>query len=137
MLYFISGEIRSFNLFSTVANTNLKTELKYEKKTYRLSLTTNMGTKTIILLSSFNGKRIVVLLTENANANITKAILSNYSSTLVQASSPVRNQRVNFGFTAEDGVLHKILYSKNFYDLDSEEYHRILIQEKLSGRYLE
>ena len=56
---------------------------------------------------------------------------------LIQASLPIRNQRVNFGFTTEDGILHKIMYSKNFYDLDSEEYHRILIQEKLSGSYLE
>ena len=61
-----------------------------------------MGTKTIILPSSFNGKRIVIWLAENTNANITKAILSNYSSTLIQASSPIRNQRVNFGFTTED-----------------------------------
>ena len=96
-----------------------------------------MGTKTVILPNSFDGKRIVIWLAEKSNENITKAILSNYSSTLIQASSPFKNQRVNVGFTTEDGVLDKIMYSKNFYDLDSEEYHRILIQEELSGSYLE
>ena len=69
---------RSFNLFSTVANSNLKTELKYDKKTYRLTLTTNMGTRSVILPSSFNGKRIVIWLAENTNANITKSI--NYTT---------------------------------------------------------
>ena len=49
---------RSFSLFSNVVNTNNKTELKYEKKTYQLTLTTNKGNQTIILPSSFNGKRI-------------------------------------------------------------------------------
>ena len=129
---------RSLNLFSTVENTNTKTELKYDKKkTYRLSLTTNRGSQTIILPSSFNGKRIVIWLTENSNANITKASISNYSSTLTEASSPIRNQRVNFGFTTQDGVLHRLMYSNNFYDFDSEQYHRIVIQEKISGSYLE
>ena len=127
---------RSFNVFSTVASTSTETELKYDKK-HQLSLTTKRGSKTIILPSRFNGKRIFIWLTETSNANITKAVLSSYSSTLTQASSPIRNQRVNFGFTTEDGVLHKIMYFKNFYDFDSEQYHRIAIQEKLSGSYLE
>ena len=64
--------IRNFHLFSNVAKTNLKTELKYDKTTTKLSLITNLGSRNITVPSSFNGKRIVIWLAENSNANTTK-----------------------------------------------------------------
>ena len=89
--------------------------------------------------NSMNGKRIVIWLTENSNANITKAAGSNNRSTLTESSSPLsnQNQRVNFGFLSDDGVIHRLMYSTNFYDFDSEVYDRVLVQEKLSGSYVE
>ena len=62
-----------------------------------MSLITNRGTQNITIPSSFYGKKIVIWLTENSNAHITKLAISNYSSTLAQASSPVGDQRLNFG----------------------------------------
>ena len=87
------------------------------------------------MLSSFNGKKIVIWMTENFNSNITKAKISNYSSIL---SLPiVRNSNEQeFVFTTQGGVLSKIMYSPNFYDIDSEEYHKVLLQEKLNGSYV-
>ena len=122
---------KRFTLFANVTGTNLKKELKYEFKTTRLTLTTNQGSQVITLPSSMNGKRIVIWLTENSNARITKAKVSNYASTLTQASSPLssQNQRTNFGFSSDDGVIHRLMYSTNFYDFDSEVYHRVLIQK--------
>ena len=86
-----------------------------------------------------NGKQIVIWLTENSNARVTKAAVSNYSSTLTQASSPLgnQNQRSNFGFSSDNGVIHRLMYSINFYDVKEEVYHRVLVQEKLSGSYVE
>ena len=130
---------RGFTLFSNVANTNLKTELKFNILRRKLTLTTNQGSQTITLPSSMYGKRIVIWLTENSNAGITKAAISNYASTLTQTSSPLtsQNPRLNFGFSLVDTTIQRLMYSTNFYDFDSEVYHRVLVQEKLSGSYVE
>ena len=85
--------------------------------------------------SSFNGKRIVLWLAENFDANVTKASISNYSSTL---TIPAVHYNVNqrWKFTTEDGVLNKLMYSPNFYDTDSEQYHKVMLQEKLNASYI-
>ena len=129
---------KSFTLFANVY-VNPRTELKYDSKTTRLTLTTNQGSQVITLPSIMNGKRIVIWLTENSNARITKAKVSNYSSTLTQSSSPPnnQNQRVTFGFSSDDEVIHRLMYLTNFKDFDSEVYHRVIVQEKLSGSYVE
>ena len=127
---------RSFTLFSNVTGSNLKTELKYNFPTTQLS---SQGSQVIIMPNSMNGKQIVIWLTENSNAGVTKAAISNYSSALTQVSSPLgnQNQRSNFGFSSDDGVIHRLMYSTNFYDVKEEVYHRVLVQEKLSGSYVE
>ena len=79
-----------------------------------MSLITNRGTQNITIPSSFDGKKIVFWLTESSNANITKLAISNYSSTLTQASSPVRNQRLNFALFTENGIIYRWMYSTNF-----------------------
>ena len=87
------------------------------------------------MLSSFNGKRIVLWLTENFDTNVTKASISNYSSTLtIPAVQYNVNQR--WKFTTEDGVLNKLMYSPKFYDFDSTRFHKVMLQEKLSGSYI-
>ena len=87
------------------------------------------------MLSSFNGKKIVIWLTENFSSNVTKVKISNYSSTLtIPAVQYNVNQR--WKFTTEDGVLNKLMYSPNFYDTDSEQYHKVMLQEKLNGSYI-
>ena len=87
------------------------------------------------MLSSFNGKIIVLWLAENFSANVTKASISNYSSTL---TIPAVHYNVNqrWKFTTEDGVLIRLMYSPNFYDTDSEQYHKVMLQEKLNGSYI-
>ena len=46
------------------------------------------------------------------------------------------NHNQQFVFTTEDGVLSKILFSSNFYDTDSDQYHKVILQEKLDGAYI-
>ena len=85
--------------------------------------------------SSFNGEKIVLKLTENFNTNVTKAAISNYSSTL---TIPAVHYSFNqlWTFTTEDGELNKLMFSPNFYDFDSEQYHKVMLQEKLNGSYI-
>ena len=132
----LTPPIGNFKLFSVVKNTNQKTQLDYEKRLNRLNLTTNRGSSNITF-SLQNKEKIVVWLTENSNARITKASLSNYSAKLIQASNAITNDRLKFGFTADNAILNKFMYSKNFYDFDSVQYHKIMIQEKLYGSYIE
>ena len=85
--------------------------------------------------SDFNGKKIVIWLTEDFSQNITKVKISNYSAILsLQAVRYTIEQE--FVFTTQDGVLSKIMFSPNFYDTDSEQYHKVLLQEKLNGSYV-
>ena len=126
----------SFKLFSVVKNTNQKTQLEYDKRTNKLILTTNRGSTNITY--SLNDKdKIVLWLTENSNFSITKASISNYSAKLNQASNAITNNRLQFGFTADAAILLKFMDSKNFYDFDSVQYHKIMIQEKLYDTYIE
>ncbi|CAH3166483.1 unnamed protein product [Porites lobata] len=69
------------------------------------------------------------------SANVTKVSISNYSGTLtIPAVQYNANQR--WKFTTEDGVLLRLMYSPKFYDIDSEQYHKVMLQEKLSGSYI-
>ena len=95
------------------------------------------GCSTNITFSHQNKNKIVLWLTENSNANITKAGIYNYSAKLTQALKAITNDRLQFGFTADNAILNKFMYSKNFYDFDSVQYHKIMIQQKLYGSYIE
>ena len=75
-------------------------------------------------------------MAENSGANVTKASISNYSSTLTQNSTTLSGVRNKFQLRTEDGLFYKFMYSKNFYDFDFEQYHRVLLQEKLNGAYV-
>ena len=85
--------------------------------------------------SSFSGRRIVLWLTENFDTNVTKVKISNYIATItIPAVQYNVNQR--WKFTTEDGVLNILMFSPNFYDFDSEQFHKVMLQEKLSGSYI-
>ena len=80
-------------------------------------------------------EKIVLWLTENFDTNVTKVNISNYSSTLtIPAVHYSTSQR--WMFTTEDRVLSKLMFSPNFYDFDSVQFHKVMLQEKLNGSYL-
>ena len=86
--------------------------------------------------SSFNGKKIVLYIAESFSEGVTKVKLSDYSGTITM-SAVNYNQIQQFIVTTEDGVLSKILFSSNFYDIDSDQYHKVMLQEKLDGAYID
>ena len=85
------------------------------------------------LLDSFNGKRVVCWLTKKGTGGTptVKASVSNYSATLTLSSALASQSNYTFRKSSEDATIHKVMYSPNFYDLDSIEFHTILIQESL------
>ena len=127
---------RSFTLTKYLStNNNILVKLNYDKTNNKVTLTVNRVTQNFTMLSEFSGKIIVLWLIENFDSNVTKVKISNYSYTL---SIPAVFYNVNqrWKFTTEDGVLNKLMYSRNFYDTDSEQYHKVMIQEKLNGSYI-
>ena len=107
----------------------------YDKNTKKVSLAKGSKKSEISLLNSLNGKFIVIWLTGNNRSNIIKAAVSNISAKLtINASFSLLETKILVG--TEDGIIKKIMYSPNFYDFDSEQYHRIMLQEKLNGSYI-
>ena len=98
-------------------------------------MSVNKLRSSLTLPNDFDGKKIVLWLTENFNSNITKVKISNYSAILSLQSVRYSNEQ-EFFFTNQDGVLSKIMFSSNFYDDDSEQYHKVMLQEKLNGSYV-
>ena len=80
-------------------------------------------------------KKIVIWLAEDFSKNITKVKISNYSVILSLPIVRYTNEQ-EFTFETKDGVLNKLMYSPNFYDTDSEQYHKVMLQEKLNGSYI-
>ena len=127
---------RSFTLTKYLStNNNILLKLNYDKTNNKVTLTINKTTQNFTMLSSFNRKIIVLWLTENFDTNVTKVKISNYSSTLtIPAVQYNVNQR--WKFTTEDGELNRLMFSPNFYDFDSEQFYKVMLQEKLTGSYI-
>ena len=90
------------------------------------------------LLNSFNGKRVVFWLTKKGTGGdlTVKASISNYSGTLTLSSALTSQTTYTFRIFSGDATIYKIMYTPNFHDLDSLEFHGIMLQEKLNGSYV-
>ena len=116
--------------------------LIYDKTTKKLKLQTNGHGSTnetsITLLNSFNGKRVVFWLTKKGTGvDLTaKASISNHSGTLTLSSTLTSQSTYTFRIFSEDTVIYRVMYTPNFHDFDSIEFHRIMLQEKVNGSYV-
>ena len=117
------------------SNDNILLKFNYDKTNNKVNLTVNKTTQSFTMPSSYNGRKIVIWLAENFSSNVTKVKISNYSSTITISAVLYTNEQ-EFEFTTEDGVLSKILFSPNFYDTDSEQFHKVMLQEKINGSYI-
>ena len=122
-----------------------KPHLIYDKTTKKLKLQTNglgagsTNETSITLLNSFDSKRVVFWLTKKGTGGdlTVKASVSNYSGTLTLSSNLASQSNYTFRIFSDDAVIYRVMYSPNFYDFDSSEFHTILlVQEKLNGSYV-
>ena len=67
-------------------------------------------------------------MAKNSNVNVTKATISNDSATLTQNSTTLSGVRNKFQLSTKDGMFYRSMFSQNFYEIDSEVYHRVLLQ---------
>ena len=127
---------RTFYLTKNDSNSgNILLKLDYKSSNNEVSLNDNKLKSSFTMLNDFNGKKIVIWLTEDFSQNITKVKISNSSAILSLQTVRYSNEQY-FAFRTEDGVISKIMFSSNFYDTDSEQYHKVLLQEKLNGSYV-
>ena len=127
---------RNFSLTKYIStNNDILLKLNYDKTNNSVNLNVSKTTQSFTMPSSFNGQKIVLWLTENFDTNVTKVKISNCSSKL---TIPAVQYNVNqcWKFTTEDGELIRLMFSPNFYDFDSEQFHKVMLQEKLSGSYI-
>ena len=121
---------RNFSLIKkNPSNSNLLLKLNYDKTNKKVNLTIHRTTQSISMPSSFSGKKIVLYIAESFSEGVTKVKISDYSGTITM-SAVNYNHNQQFVFTNEGGLLSKILFSPNFYDTDSEQYHKVILQEK-------
>ena len=84
-------------------------------------------------IPKYNNKT-VLWLTENANTIVTKAKISEFITTLtLTTSNYAERQHFEFSIYDDEVILSKFMFSPNFYDFDSEAFHRVMLQEKLNG----
>ena len=127
---------RRFYIFKKDSNSQTSlVGLSYSNVSNEVRLIVIKVLRTFTLPSSFNGKKIVIWLAEDFSQNITKVKISNYSAILSLPIVRYTNEQ-EFTFETKDGVLNKLMYSPNFYDTDSEQYHKVMLQEKLNGSYI-
>ena len=126
---------RNFALSKKNSANQTLLSITFTKAAGYLTLLSNNKRDFFNLPSSFDGKKIVLWLTQSVDTIVTKVNISNYISTLTLATANHTNNQY-FSFTTEDGVLSKIMFSPNFYDFDSEQFHRVMLQEKLNGSYV-
>ena len=97
----------------------------------KLKLQTNGDDEdSITVLNSFNGKRVVFWLAEKGTGFrlVVKASISNHSATLMRLSNLASQNNYKFQITSEDAVIHKVMYSPNFYQFDSMQFQKIKIK---------
>ena len=134
VFYHLGNKNFSLNKIN-INNSQKLLKIFYDKSSKRVSLNINNKSQSFMMPSDFNGKYIILWLTEKYNPNVTKIKISNYGSIL---SLPSTNNAdsLKFEFTVESGVLSRMMFSPNFYDFDSEQFHRSMIQEKINGTYI-
>ena len=103
----------------------------YDHTTKEFTLQTNgykslqLDEISITLPNSYNSKRVVFWLTKKGTDGI---------SPVVKAS--ISNSNYKFKIFSEDAVIHKVMYCPNLYDFYSEQFHKIMLQEKSKGSYI-
>ena len=109
--------------------------LTFSKASGYLTLISNNLRSHFSLPSGFNGKKVVLWLTQSVDSIVLKFKLSNFSSTLTLDNAYYTTNQY-FDFTTDEGVLNKLMFSPNFYDFDSKQFHKVMIQEKINGSYI-
>ena len=87
--------------------------------------------------TDFQNKQTFVWICYDGSTNFHRFSLSNYSSPIQETFNPPTNFQSNQLEIDFDGYVKKVGLIDKFIDIDSLEFHKILLEEKRNGSYIE
>ena len=87
--------------------------------------------------TDFQNKQTFVWICYDGSTNFHRFSLSNYSSHIQETFNPPTNFQSNQLEIDFDGYVKKVGLIDKFIDIDSLEFHKILLEEKRNGSYIE
>ena len=95
------------------------------------------GKQSISFTSDFKNKQLCIWICYDATQRLYKMALSNYNAHATKTLSGTINFQSNQFEIDYDGFVNKIGLVDKFIDVDSLDFHRILLEEKRNRSYLE
>ena len=87
--------------------------------------------------SDFQNKQLFLWICYDSSQNLYKMALSNYSSHISETFNPPSNYQSRQLEIDYEAYVNKIGLIDQFIDVDSLVFHRIILEEKRNGSYLE
>ena len=128
-----TGEIS----FSNTLNLHIKFYPRYRITSNKLIIDYQSGTHETTFTSDFQNKQLFVWICFDGTHNLYKMALSNYSSHVSETFSPPINFQSRQLEIDYEVYVNKIGFKNRFIDIDDLEFHRITLEEKRNGSYLE
>ena len=128
-----TGEIS----FSNTLNLHIKFYPRYRITSNKLIIDYQSGTHETTFTSDFQNKQLFVWICFDGTQNLYKMALSNYSSHVSETFSPPSNFQSRQLEIDYEAYVNKIGFTDRFIDIDDLEFHRIMLEEKRNGSYLE
>ena len=128
-----TGEIS----FSNTLNSHIKFYPRYRITSNKLIIDYQSGTHETTFTSDFQNKQLFVWICFDGTQNLYKMALSNYSSHVSETFSPPSNFQSRQLEIDYEAYVNKISFTDRFIDIDDLEFHRITLEEKRNGSYIE
>ena len=121
-----SNTVNNSKYFPVYMVTNNKIIIRIPSKSYKTPFT-----------SDFQNKQNFIWICYDSSTNTHNISLSNYSSRVYKTfTAPVNFQTTHFEIDY-DGYVKKVGFVDKFIDIDTVEFHKIILEEKRNGAYLE
>ena len=123
--------------FSNTLNLHIKFYPRYRITSNKLIIDYQSGTHETTFTSDFQNKQLFVWICFDGTRNLYKMALSNYSSHVSETFSPPSNFQSRQLEIDYEAYVNKIGFTDRFIDIDDLEFHRITLEEKRNGSYIE
>ena len=123
--------------FSNTLNLHIKFYTRYRITSNKLIINYPLGTHETTFTSDFQNKQLFVWICFDGTRNLHKMALSNYSSHISETFSPPVNFQSRQLEIDYEVYVNKIGFTNRFIDIDDLEFHRITLEEKRNGSYIE
>ena len=121
-----SNTVNGSKYFPVYMVTNNKLIIRIPSQSYKTTFT-----------SDFQNKQNFIWICYDSSNNTHNISLSNYSSRVYKTlTAPVNFQTTQFEIDY-DGYVKKVGFIDKFIDVDTVEFHKIILEEKRNGAYLE